>query len=145
MCYSFCFHNCNFCIKTVHSLMNKFRKVSSKYIPRIKTTFWMKYAWLLQGRTTRIKFSTLYDHSKVAKFCVQNRLFQTPEWNLWIEFLSKTFVLQHSCFRKFMLAVYMLVILLLVAALIIITVFAPIEDNWVKFQSMIAPNNTDGQ
>jgi hypothetical protein len=44
-----------------------------------------------------------------------------------------------------MLAVYMLVILLLVAALIIITVFAPIEDNWVKFQSMIAPNNTDGQ
>jgi len=41
-----------------------------------------------------------------------------------------------------MLAVYILVILLLVAALIIITVFAPIEDNWVKFQNMIAPNNT---
>jgi hypothetical protein len=41
-----------------------------------------------------------------------------------------------------MLAVYILVILLLVAALIIITVFAPIEDNWVKFRKMIAPNNT---
>jgi len=51
----------------------------------------------------------------------------------------------HSCFRKFMLAVYILVILLLVAALIIITVFAPIEDNWMKFQNMIAPNNTQGQ
>jgi hypothetical protein len=44
-----------------------------------------------------------------------------------------------------MLAVYMLVILLLVAALIIITVFAPIEDSWMKFQNMIAPNNTQGQ
>jgi hypothetical protein len=44
-----------------------------------------------------------------------------------------------------MLAVYMLVILLLVAALIIITVFAPIEDNWVKFQNMIAPNSTQEQ
>jgi hypothetical protein len=41
-----------------------------------------------------------------------------------------------------MLAVYMLVILLVVAALIIITVFAPIEVNWVKFENMIAPNNT---
>lgn len=51
----------------------------------------------------------------------------------------------HSCFRKFMLTVYILVILLLVAALIIITVFAPIEDNWVKFQNMIAPNNTQEQ
>ncbi|PNF24839.1 putative ferric-chelate reductase 1 [Cryptotermes secundus] len=51
----------------------------------------------------------------------------------------------HSCFRKFMLGVYILVILLLVAALIIITVFAPIEDSWVKFQNMIAPNNTQGQ
>ena len=44
-----------------------------------------------------------------------------------------------------MLAVYILVILLLVAALIIITVFAPIEDNWVKFQNMISPNNTQEQ
>jgi hypothetical protein len=44
-----------------------------------------------------------------------------------------------------MLTVYILVILLLVAALIIITVFAPIEDNWVKFQNMIAPNNTQEQ
>jgi hypothetical protein len=44
-----------------------------------------------------------------------------------------------------MLAAYILVILLLVAALIIITVFAPIEEKWVKFQSMIASNNTSGQ
>ena len=44
-----------------------------------------------------------------------------------------------------MLAVYILVILLLVAALIIITVFAPIEENWVKFQNMVAPNNTQEQ
>jgi len=44
-----------------------------------------------------------------------------------------------------MLAVYILVILLLVAALIIIAVFAPIKDNWEKFQNMIAPNNTQEQ
>jgi hypothetical protein len=44
-----------------------------------------------------------------------------------------------------MLAVYILVILLFVATLIIITVFAPIEENWVKFQNMIAPNNTQEQ
>jgi hypothetical protein len=41
-----------------------------------------------------------------------------------------------------MLALYVLVILLLVAALIIITVFAPIEENWVKFKKLIAPNST---
>lgn len=43
----------------------------------------------------------------------------------------------HSCFRKFMLALYLIVIILLVAALIIITVCAPIEDNFKKFQNMI--------
>ncbi|XP_069683115.1 putative ferric-chelate reductase 1 homolog [Periplaneta americana] len=51
----------------------------------------------------------------------------------------------HSCFRKFMLAIYILVILLLVATLIILIVFAPIEENWKKFENMIAPSQNSSQ
>lgn len=51
----------------------------------------------------------------------------------------------HSCFRKFMLAIYILVILLLVATLIILIVFAPIEENWKKFENMISSSQNSSQ
>lgn len=44
----------------------------------------------------------------------------------------------HSCFRKFLLAVYILGVLALTIALIVIAVLAPIEENFEHFKKLIS-------
>jgi hypothetical protein len=63
---------------------------------------------------------------------------------MWLEQFSKMCVplfVQHSGLRKFLLGLYLVVIILLTAGIVVIAVLAPIGDSIKEIQKIIMPGS----